>query len=185
MRLPENIRVYGDTDYRGTCPTEQMEHITFFAQLRAQMPELGVIALHPKNEGKRHLHRYRHDVLMGLSVGACDIVIPGAPTFVCELKRRDHTKSKLSDVQVEWMTAAMAAGAHVCIALGWEAAMDAVKEWKMTNEEKAIHEEIDRLYEEMPAGLKRDLRIEHWNEELEKIATDLRGLAARENGGDQ
>lgn len=133
MNLPENIPIYGDTSYRGTCPTEQMEHITFFAQLRARYPHLGAIALHPANEGKRHLHRYRHDVLMGLSVGAADIVIPGAPTFVCELKRRDHTKSKLSAEQVQWLETAASSGAFACVALGWEAAMEAAEAWEALN----------------------------------------------------
>lgn len=130
MKIPDEIRVYGDQLYRGSCPTEQMEHITFFAQLRAQLPELGAIALHPANEGKRHLHRYRHDVLMGLSVGAADIVIPGAPTFICELKRRDQMKSKLSETQINWLLSAQEQGAFVCVALGWEAAMQAVQDYR-------------------------------------------------------
>ena len=130
MRLPDELRLYGDPAYRGPCPLEQAEHITFFSQLRARHPALGAIALHPANEGKRHLSRYRHDVLMGLSVGAADVVIPGAPTFVCELKRKDGTKSKISDGQIKWLLQAQAQGAFVCVALGWEAAFKAVEEWR-------------------------------------------------------
>jgi hypothetical protein len=144
MKQPDNIPVFGDTEYRGTCPTEQMEHVTFFAQLRAQYPELGALALHPKNEGKRHLNRYRHDVLMGLSVGAADIVIPSGQSFVCELKRRDHTKSTISDAQVAWLRNAQGQGAFVCIALGWEAALDAVRTWQSTEVTKTTTTEVER-----------------------------------------
>lgn len=130
MKIPNGIRVYGDLTYRGECPVETAEHVTFFSQLRLRHPELGAIALHPANEAKRHLARYQHDVLMGLSVGAADIIIPGAPTFVCELKRRDHTKSSISDGQLAWLTRADNEGAFVCIALGWEAAFEALAAWR-------------------------------------------------------
>ena len=129
MKLPDGLQLYGDPGYRGACPLEQAEHITFFSQLRARHPELGAIALHPANEGKRHLSRYRHDVLMGLSVGAADIVIPGGQTFVCELKRKDGTKSRLSEGQITWLLRAQEQGSFVCVALGWEAAFEALEEW--------------------------------------------------------
>lgn len=130
MKLPDEIRLYGDPTFRGACPLEQAEHITFFSQLRARHPELGALAMHPANEGKRHLSRYRHDVLMGLSVGAADIVIPGAPTFICELKRCDQTKSKMSETQINWLLSAQEQGAFVCVALGWEAAMQALEDYR-------------------------------------------------------
>ena len=57
--------------------------------------------------------------------GASDIIIPGGPAFVCELKRRDHTQSKWQDGQQEYLDAAQRAGAFVCIALGYKAAEEA------------------------------------------------------------
>lgn len=65
-----------------------------------------------------------------MSTGATDIVIPGRPAFVCELKRRDHTKSVIADAQLDYMRAAQAAGAYVCIALGVDAAWEAFQDWR-------------------------------------------------------
>ena len=53
MIFPEWIPVYGDTSYRGDCPPESAEQITFFGALRRTYPALGSIAIHPRNEGKR------------------------------------------------------------------------------------------------------------------------------------
>lgn len=65
----------------------------------------------------------------GMTTGAADIIIPGAPAFVCELKRRDHTKSAISDEQLAYLEAAKEAGAWVCIALGADAAWEAFHEY--------------------------------------------------------
>jgi hypothetical protein len=64
-----------------------------------------------------------------MTEGASDIIIPGCPAFVCELKRRDHTKSKWQDGQLEYLETAQKAGAFVCVALGADAAMEAFEEW--------------------------------------------------------
>ena len=133
MKFPQWLKVYGDTSYRGDCPQESAEQITFFGQLRARYPDtLGVLALHPKNEEKRKGRQFQQlarDKAMGLAPGASDIKIPGGPAFVCEMKRQDHTKSKWQDDQLEYLEAAHNAGAFACVALGWEAAMEAVEDW--------------------------------------------------------
>jgi hypothetical protein len=64
-----------------------------------------------------------------MSTGATDIVIPGRPAFVCELKRRDHTQSKIADEQLRYLRAAKDAGAYTCIALGCDAAWEAFQDW--------------------------------------------------------
>lgn len=127
MLLPNDIKVYGDTSYRGACPKETLEQVTFFGRLRRSYPDtLGLIAFHVRNEGKRnHLEAATHKA-EGLTTGAADIIIPGAPTFVCELKRRDHTQSSISDQQLAFLRAAQAAGSVVCIALGVDAAWEAL-----------------------------------------------------------
>lgn len=61
--------------------------------------------------------------------GASDIIIVGNPTFVCELKRQDHTKSRWQDGQLEFLEYSLKNGAFVCIALGYESALEAVKDW--------------------------------------------------------
>lgn len=105
--------------------------MTFFARLRRQYPEsYGLIALHPRNEGRRTHLQVAKEKSEGMTTGATDIIIPGRQTFVCELKRRDHTKSKLGDEQLAFMRAAQAVGAFTCIALGVDAAWSAFEEWK-------------------------------------------------------
>lgn len=126
MKFPTWLEVRGNTDYRGQCPSESAEQVTFFNQLPA---ELRAIAIHPRNEGKRNHQQAAKHKAEGLTPGAADIIIPGAPTFVCELKRLDHTKSRWQSGQVDYLEACHAAGCFVCVALGWEAAMDAVREW--------------------------------------------------------
>jgi hypothetical protein len=41
-----------------------------------------------------------------ITPGASDIIIPAACSFVCEIKRRDHTKSKWQPGQVEYLESA-------------------------------------------------------------------------------
>lgn len=129
MKFPEGLKVYGDTSFRGKCPTESAEQITFFSQLRKRVPHIGLIALHIRNEAKRSAQQTVTQKAEGMVVGASDIVIPGSPCFVCELKRTDHTKSSWQPNQKEYLQAAKDNGAFVCVALGWEAALEAVKEW--------------------------------------------------------
>jgi hypothetical protein len=130
MNLPHDIKVYGDLNYRGACPKETLEQVTFFSRLRREYPDtLGVIAFHVRNEGKRtHLEAATHKA-EGMTTGAPDILIPGAPAFACELKRRDHTQSELRTAQLTYLRAAQAAGCFVCVALGVDAAWEALHEY--------------------------------------------------------
>lgn len=134
--------VYGDASYRGDCPTEDIEQITFFNWLRRVYPAtLGLLAIHPRNEQMLRngqfvvMARHRAE---GMSKGASDIIIPGAPTFVCELKRADHTKSTWQAGQIEYLSAARKSGAFACVALGHIAAIRAVTEWLMVADRAGI-----------------------------------------------
>lgn len=89
-----------------------------------------MIAIHPRNEGKRHHVQVAREKAEGMTPGASDIIIPGAPSFVCELKRKDHTKSRWQAEQEEYLQACRQAGAFVCVALGWEAALEAFNNWR-------------------------------------------------------
>ena len=125
MKMHPEIPVYGDMSWRGSCPTETAEQVTFFQWIRMQYPHsYGLIALHPRNEGKRHYSQTIMQKAEGMTTGAPDIVVPGNPTFLCELKRRDHTKSAWQDGQQEYLLAAKELGAIVGVALGWEAARE-------------------------------------------------------------
>lgn len=133
MKFPQWLSVFGDTAYRGDCPQESAEQVTFFARLRREYPDsLGLIALHPKNEGKRsgaNFNALNMDKALGMAPGAADIIIPASVAFVCEMKRRDHTKSKWQDGQIEYLEAAQKQGAFVCVALGVDGAWEALQAW--------------------------------------------------------
>lgn len=130
------FRIYGDLSYRGKCPQEAIEQVTFFARLRNEYPDtLGLLALHPRNE--QLLRNGQFSAISkqraeGMSLGASDIVIPSGGSggsFVCEMKRRDHTKSKWQDGQIEYLTAAHNSGSFSCVALGVDAAWTALMDW--------------------------------------------------------
>lgn len=133
MLFPEWLSVYGDPDFRGKCPLEEAEQITFFNKLRREYPEsYGLLALHPKNESKRKGAQFRQldrDKSLGMSIGASDIILPGNPAFVVEMKRKDHTQCRWQPKQLEYLEAAHSAGCFVGVALGWEAAWEAFNEW--------------------------------------------------------
>jgi len=131
MKLNPNIKVFGDINFRGDCPSESAEAVTFFAKIRKQYPDsYGLIATHVRNEGKRSFQQVAKQKSEGMTKGAPDIIIPGAPSFLCELKRQDHTKSSWQDGQQEYLLAAQEAGAFVCVALGYVAAFEAFIFWK-------------------------------------------------------
>lgn len=132
MRL-DGVTVFGDVTFRGKCPKEQAEQVTFFNQIRQAYPDSwGILAYHPRNEGLKiggqisavQMHRAE-----GMTKGAVDIIIPARVAFVCELKRRDHTQSAWQDGQLAYLQAAERAGAFACVALGWEAAWQALGVW--------------------------------------------------------
>lgn len=125
-----SVKVYGDTSWRGKCPTETVEQVTFFGRLRRQYPETwGRLAIHPRNEGKRTAQQTQRAKAEGMTAGTSDIVVPGSPAFVCELKRRDHTLSKWEPGQLDYLESAARAGCFVCVALGADAATEAFEEW--------------------------------------------------------
>lgn len=135
MKFPTWLPVYGDIDYRNKkCPPEAIEQVTFFNKLRREYPDtLGLIALHPRNEGARTHHQVAKQKAEGMTPGASDIVIPGGPAFVCELKRQDHMMSQWQDGQLEYLEAAHKAGAFVCVALGYAAAWEALSDYLKNN----------------------------------------------------
>jgi hypothetical protein len=133
MKFPESLPVFGDQNFRGECPLEEAEQATFFSQLRKLHPETyGRIALHPKNEGKRRCAQFAQlarDKALGMAKSAPDVVLPGAPTLLIEIKRRDHTQSKWQDGQVEYLETAQSLGCFVAVALGWQGAIAAFEAW--------------------------------------------------------
>jgi len=132
------VRIYGDRGFRGDCPQEAQEQATFFNKLRREYPTTwGRLALHPRNEQQlrggqcRALAKHKAE---GMTPGASDIIIPARVTFVCELKRQDHTKSKWQDGQIEYLAEANNKGAFACVALGWQGAWSALQDWIAAND---------------------------------------------------
>lgn len=70
MKIPDWLPCYGDRSYRGPCPQEGAEQVTFFNRLRKEHPDTwGRLAIHPKNEGKRRGGQFQQlarDKAMGL-----------------------------------------------------------------------------------------------------------------------
>ena len=131
MKFNHEIKVYGDKSYRGICPLEAVEQTTFFNRIRSVYPQsFGKIAVHNRNEGKRNFRQAARQKAEGMVAGAPDISIPGNPSFLCELKRRDHTESELSKKQESYLMTADKMGSFCCIALGVEAAWEAFEEWR-------------------------------------------------------
>ena len=133
MKFPDCTPVYGDRAFRGDCPQEAAEQVTFFSQLRKRHPALADVALHPRNEGKRTAQQAQRHKAEGMNTGASDVVIPGCPSLIIEIKRRDHTKSKWQPGQLEYLEACQARGCIIAVALGWEAAMEAVEAYVKNN----------------------------------------------------
>lgn len=133
MKIPPHIPCYGNQSYRGDCPREDLEQVSIINRIRQVHPETyGRIVLHPRNEGLKEKGQFssvlKHKA-EGMTKGASDVIVPGKPTFVCEVKRQDHTKSTWQDGQIEFLEAAQASGAFVCVALGAVAAWQAFEEW--------------------------------------------------------
>jgi len=128
------VLVFGDIGFRGKCPKEAQEQVTFFNRLRERYPDTwGILALHPRNEGLKRggqfsaVARHRAE---GMTPGASDIIIPARIPFVCEMKRRDHTQCDWQDGQVEYLSAVAKTGGFACVALGCDAAWDALGYWE-------------------------------------------------------
>jgi len=133
--IPPEIRIYGDINYRDkNCPKEAIEQITFIGWVRRNYPDThGKTIFHAKNEAKLIKGQFSaidKDRAMGMVAGCSDIHDHGNPSLCMEIKRQDHTQSKISEEQIAYLLAAQQAGAFCCIALGWEAAKDAFLEWK-------------------------------------------------------
>lgn len=129
MKFNNTIKVYGDISYRGKCPLESNEQISFINWIRRNHPEIGRVATHIRNEGKRSYNQAARQKAEGMCKGASDIIIPASPAFVCEIKRADHTQSVWQDGQLEYLTQAQRLGAFSCVALGVDGAIEAFNLW--------------------------------------------------------
>lgn len=131
MKIPDWLKVYGDTSYRGKCPVEGAEQVTLFSQIRKYHPHLSGIVFHPRMEGERTKGQADWQKADGSIVaGVADVIGIGHPMLVLELKRRDHTQSVWQKGQVYFLEASHKRGAFTCLALGYEAALEALAAWE-------------------------------------------------------
>lgn len=130
MKLNPDIPTYGDPAYRGDCRKEDAEQVDVVAWLRLNHPLYAALMIHPKNEGKRTWGQVHYEKRMGgIPTGASDIIIPGSPAFICELKRKDHKKCQWQKGQQDYLTKAIDAGCFACVALGFDGFKLAFEDW--------------------------------------------------------
>ena len=129
MKFNPDLRVFGNTSYRGNCPIEAEDQAAFFEWVRLSHPGIGALAFHPRNEGARSMAQFISHQNQGLTVAVPDIVIPVRYPFLCEMKRRDHTKSRWSPGQEQYLLSANSKGAFACVALGFDATVEAFRCW--------------------------------------------------------
>jgi len=136
MRFDAAIPVYGDTFFRGKCPTENVEQVSVFNRIRRDFPKTwGVLAFHPRNE--QLLEKGQFSTVLkhkaeGMTPGVVDLIIPARIPLVMEIKRCDHTLSSWQPGQVAYLKAARDAGSFACVALGAVGAWEAFEAWLQT-----------------------------------------------------
>lgn len=130
MKFNDAIPVFGDVSYRGNCALEANDQKAFVSYLRAKHPKTyGTIVVHNRNEGKRSFQQAARFKADGMTKGASDIMIPANPPFICEMKRKDHTKSQWKKGQQEYLLACKELGAFSCLALGVDGAIEAFESY--------------------------------------------------------
>ena len=131
MRIPDFLRVYGDVNYRGPSAVESAEQITAFSQMRKRYPHLANMVFHPRMEGERTKGQADWQKADGSIVkGMVDVIGIGHPMLVMEIKRKNHLLSVWQPGQIDVLQAAHQRGAFTCLALGYEAALQALKDWE-------------------------------------------------------
>ncbi len=137
MRINKEIPTFGDSSFRGDCPKEDVEQINFYSWLKENYPLYHTLMIHPKSGGKRSGAQINYESRTGgMPTGASDLIIPGNPCFVVELKRRDHKKSNWQPEQQPYLLAAKDAGCFVGLALGFKGAKEAFELWLTQKEER-------------------------------------------------
>lgn len=104
--------------------------MAFVNWVKKTHPEHYKMLIHPKNEGIRTHHQAAKDKALGsLNTGASDLIILGRTPFVCELKRKDKTLSRLSNDQKSFLNQAVKCGCFACVAYGAKAVIEAFEDW--------------------------------------------------------
>ena len=122
-QLKSGIWVF-DSGYRGDCPKEETDQISYGLWMQHSFPD--VLWFHVPNEtgtrsGPQFIEKRRR---MGVRSGVSDnVILTHGINHKCgliELKRRDKTKSKVSKSQTDVLEEAIAEGHFGAIAYGLE-----------------------------------------------------------------
>lgn len=109
------------------APSESAEMATFFNKLPSHIKS---VAIHVRNEGVRDYRLVSKMRMEGGFIKGCpDIIVPGCPTLLIEMKSRAKA-SRLSKEQVSYMDSAKSLGAMCCVCYGYEAALQAIQVWE-------------------------------------------------------
>lgn len=129
--IAAGIPLHGDTSVKGVTPLEDDELKTVFSQLAKRSPTLRKLALHIKNEGKRHGGQITKDRAKGvLQKGASDFMIPAGPQpLIIELKCENYRQSHIEPEQIAYLQLAKEHGADVWVCLGWRSALAVIEAW--------------------------------------------------------
>lgn len=129
------IEIVGDVDFRGKCKAEDSELAQFFTDVRFNYPEYYDLIFHVENEwnpqsGSSYAYHAKSKAkgrLDSIADIVCLPISPGAPAFICELKRVDFSQSVKSSKDKEHFFKQLARlhsqknfGAIAIVALGFE-----------------------------------------------------------------
>lgn len=139
-----DIEIIGDVNYRGECKAEDADLASFFAWVRKEYPQYRSFVFHAETEfnptGPASYAYHAKSKAKGRLDGIADIIcLPiskGAPAFMCELKRKDISKSLANkkrkehfEIQLLLLKSQKIAGNIAIVALGLEAAKAAFKSY--------------------------------------------------------
>lgn len=127
--IPESIPVFGDTSWRGECAKETPTMTGGMQLIRQHYPEFDGIMIHVRNEDDGGARKGKKLNQEGRETGAADVVIMCCPPIAMEVKRQDHTLSKIGKNQIKFLVKSQRQGAFSCVAVGALGMLEAAKAW--------------------------------------------------------
>lgn len=133
------IHIY-DSHYRGGCPVEDADQMNCTSWIEYQYPQYSRLYWHTVNESNMPVQGRVKAAKKGLKPGVSDIMFMVKrgkySGLVVELKRKDRTKSKISDDQDEFLFEMSEQGFYCAVCYGFEQFQKCVKEYLSINKNK-------------------------------------------------
>lgn len=139
-----DVPIFGDISFRGDCKKEDPELAFMYQSLKLKYPQYEHLFFHVVNEwkptGTTSYAHYAKLINKGMKPRLADFIClpikPGAPAFLCEMKRLDISKSLNSKArkehyleQISLLASQKQNGAVVCVALGGNNGIQAFTEY--------------------------------------------------------